>query len=205
MCEPVSISLAIASSIALTIASTTANAIMQQQQASAQKKLAKAAANLKRTQVSAKQALGAESAGQRMFELAKAAQLAKGTVASANLADRSVAAIGRSIGFELGQDKATIQKNQETAALETGARLRGIDLDLDSQLLQIGDTSGLRLGLQIGGAVVAGIGSAATAGLAGGFDGFKSTSATALTAAKAAIPTPQISAGGTSAQLSGRI
>ncbi len=169
MCEPISLSTGIALAIAaaISIASATTTAVMQQQQAKAQKKLAKANAALKRDQITRKQALSAEVSGQKMFELAKAAQLAKGAAEAQGLADRSVAAIGRAIGFELGQDKATLQKNQEIAAIESGAQLRGVQLDLDSQKLQIGDTSGARLGLQIGFSVLK-AGSTAAAGVIGG-------------------------------------
>lgn len=204
MCEPISLSTGIALAIAaaIAIASATTTAVMQQQQAKARAKLAKQNAALKRDQIATKQALGAEVSGQKMFELAKAAQLAKGAAESQGLADRSVAAIGRSIGFELGQDKATLQKNQDIASLEAGSQLRGVQLDLDSQLLQIGDTSGLKMGLSIGFSVLQAGGTAIAGGIGGGL-GATTSAASAATAAQL-IPTPSISSGGSSAAFASR-
>lgn len=195
MCTGVEIGLAIAA-IAVSVASITTTQVMADQQAKARKKLAKQNADLKRDQISAQHAQAAELSAQKMFELARSAQLAKGKAASKNLADRSVAAIGRSIGFELGQDKATLQKNQANIALEVGARLQGIELDLASQNLQIGDTSGLKLGLEIGLGVSKGV----VKGI-GVLEGIGTFDAAELS--KTAIPTPQISAGFTSEALTG--
>ena len=171
MCEPVSISLAITAAV-VSIASSTANAVMQAQQAKAQKASAKAAANLKRDQIASKHSQAAEASGNKMFELARQAQIAKGAVSAQGLSDRSVAAIGRSIGFELGQDKATLKRNQEIAAEHVGAQLHGIDLELVSQKQQIGDTSGVKLGFQVAGGVASGINTGLSLGNAlGGFGG----------------------------------
>ena len=97
----------------------------------------------------------AEANAQKNFQLAQAALVARGEVNAANLGDRSVRAIGRAVGFQLGTDKATVKRNQEVANQVATARLRGIELTRQSDKIQIGDP-----------ATIAGTGAAST--IAGG-------------------------------------
>lgn len=93
----------------------------------------------------------AEANAQKNFQLAQAALAARGEVNAANLGDRSVRAIGRAVGFQLGTDKATVKRNQEVANQVATARLRGIELTRASDKIQIGDP-----------ATIAGTGAAST-------------------------------------------
>lgn len=93
----------------------------------------------------------AEANAQKNFQLAQAALAARGEVNAANLGDRSVRAIGRAVGFQLGTDKATVKRNQEVANQVATARLRGIELTRQSDKIQIGDP-----------ATIAGTGAAST-------------------------------------------
>ena len=154
MCDPVSLTVIVAATVAI----STATAVEDQKAREAQKKLVKANANLQATQVRNKQGAQAEAAAQKEFNLTRAALTARGASKSTELGDRSVRAIGRAIGFELGSDKATVRRNQELAAETAAARLTGINLTEQSQLGQIGDTSGLRLGLEITGGVLSAVG-----------------------------------------------
>lgn len=79
-----------------------------------------------------------EATAQRKYELARAALAARGKVDSTNLGDNSVRAIRRSIGFELGSDRATIDRNRELLRDEGYAKLRGINITRASEKLQIG-------------------------------------------------------------------
>lgn len=130
------------------------SAVGQAKGRDAQSELAKRNARLQRGQVYDQLQQETEANAQKNLELARAAQTARGAVKASNLADRSVRAIGRSIGFQLGSDQATVARNQEIAQQQAAARLTGIDISLQSQKAQIGDTSGLTLGLDIGSAVI---------------------------------------------------
>lgn len=83
----------------------------------------------------------AQGNAQKNFELAVAGLAGRGSVQAANLSERSVRAIGRSVGFQTGTDRATVAKNQEIANAVATARLRGIDLTHASQKLQVGNPS----------------------------------------------------------------
>jgi len=171
MCDPVSIAIA-----ATYIAAGVAGQVSAQQGRVAQKKMAKANANLQRNQVKRQLAQKNEAAAEKSLELSRAYHAAKGQVAVQDLAQRSAAAIGRSIGFEVGRDQAVIASNTEEANLVASAQLRGIDITLESQKLQIGDTSGLALGLGITEAAISGAGAGMSfhAAAGGGGGGGKS-------------------------------
>ena len=153
MCDPVSITIAV-----VAISAGVTAQVQAQQARVAQKKMAKANANLQRGQVKRQLSQKNAVAAEKSLELSRAYHAAKGQVAVQDLAQRSAAAIGRSIGFEVGRDQAVIAANTEEANLVASAQLRGIDITLDSQKLQIGDTSGLALGLGITESVISGAG-----------------------------------------------
>lgn len=121
-----------------------AGAVSGNEQREFQKDLARSNAELQRQQVRDQLQQEAEAAGQKNFDLARKALVAQGKADNSGLGDRSVKAIGRAIGFDLGQDRATIEKNVEIANNVAAARLRGIDITLANQEAQIGDTSGLQ-------------------------------------------------------------
>lgn len=148
MCDPFTMS-------ALAIASFgvgVAKAVSAQQSRESQKDLAKANATLQRAQVRTNLQDEGEANTQKAFELSRQALAARGVAQASNLGDRSVRAIARSINFDLGQDKAIIEKNRQIAAQAAAAKLSGIDITLASQKGEIGDTSGVTLGLEIAGA-----------------------------------------------------
>ncbi len=124
-------------------------AIQAEYKRDAQKNLAKANAKLQRQQITAGLQEDYEANAHKSFDLSRQALAARGISQAANLGDRSVRAIGRAIGFEVGQDKAIIQRNSEIAARVAAAKLTGIDLTLASQKLQIGNTSGSLLAQDI--------------------------------------------------------
>jgi hypothetical protein len=188
MCEPATIALIAIAIVAIaSVASTTTVAVNAQKAAEAQNKVSKANARLKRQQTAQAQAQESEANAQKAFELARQAQVAKGAAKAKNLGERSVRAIGRSIGFQLGSDKATLQRNQEIAATTAAARLRGIDLTRTSEQIQIGDTSGVTMGLAIGTGVLSAAGGA-VAGASNLGLGIPSTSTAPTTAGNVAAP-----------------
>lgn len=132
-------------------AGTIAGQVNQQKSAKNQQTLANQSAALQTRQIAAQAQADSEASAGRALELSRASLIAKGQAKASGLGDRSVRAIGRSIGFDLGSDLATLERNQQLGNLQSNARLQGINLDLNSQRQQIGDTSGLGLGLQIGG------------------------------------------------------
>lgn len=164
MCDPVSISVGIFAAVT-TIASTTTSAVGAQETAKAQKEAARASAKLQRHQAEETAKREGEAAADKNFDLTRKALQARGQARNQDLGERSVRAIGRAIGFEMGQDKTTIQKNLELAEKQRAARLAGIDITLASQEAAIGDTSGLGLGLEIGFGALSGAVSGLTTGL----------------------------------------
>ena len=188
MCEPVSITAAISATVAFVQAnmaaiaigtlavsavasagSGTAQAVNQQKAAKSQNKLSQMNQELQNAQVGRAQTQQAEAQANRAFELSRQFQMSKGQAQNAGLGDRSVRAIGRSLGFQLGADKATLKRNQEIANTQAAARMRGIQLTRESEKIQIGDTSAAGLGLQIGTSV---IGAASSAVSSAGSLGF---------------------------------
>lgn len=177
MCDPVTLTVV---AIGVTMATqSTMSAVSAEQSREAQKELAKRNARLQRGQVYSQLQQETEANAQKSLELARQAQIARGAAKAANLADRSVRAIGRSIGFQLGTDQATLERNQQIAAEQAAARLTGIDITLQSQKEQIGDTSGFAMGMDItSGLIQAGVSTAmlgATVGLGGGGAGSPAT------------------------------
>ena len=154
MCEVATIANVIVAATAVAVGTT--QAVSAEQSREAQKELAKDNARLQRRQIKDALQDETEANAQKSFNLARQALAARSVAKASNLGDRSVRAIARAINFDLGQDKATIAKNQEIARRQAAARLTGIDITLASQKEQIGDTSGLRMGLEITGAVIGG-------------------------------------------------
>jgi len=163
MCEPISISLAIT---AITIAASTAATVQAQKAKVAQKRLAKRNARLQRSQIQRTLQKETEASAEKLLELSRAHVAQKGAVASQDFGGRSLRAIGRSIGFEVGRDGAIIDANQEQANVIAASQIEGVDLTLQGQMLSIGDTSKLGFGLKLAGNVVQGIGAGASAGAA---------------------------------------
>ena len=133
MCDPVSIGITLA-----IVAGTTGSfgAEGQHQARKDQKKLVEANAVLQRSQVRTNLQETAEANADKQFQLSRKALLARGEVYNqASLGERSVRALGRSIGFDLGQDKATIQRNQKIAQDHAAARLYGINITEESNLV----------------------------------------------------------------------
>lgn len=172
MCEPVSLS-AIGASIAATVttapvatasiglglatfAGGVATAVSQQEQAEAAKDAADARFEFETGQINRNLEGQAAQNAQRNFELARQAAEDRGIVQASGLGDRSVRALSRAVGFKLGQDKATVQRNQRIATETAAARLHGARISRDDAHLRAGDTSGATLGLQIGGSVLRG-------------------------------------------------
>ncbi len=149
------ISLTLAEGIALTslalgVAGATFSGVdSENKRESAKKGIKRNAASQKIAALNANQQ-GSEAAAQTQFEASRAALAAAGKIKATNLGDRSVAALSRAVGFELGSDKATIKRNQEIANLEASARLFGIQSEEDTRRNLIGETGGLTFGLNTG-------------------------------------------------------
>lgn len=156
MCDPVSITIAAVSIGVVATGAGVAAGVSSQQGRVAQKKLAKSNARLQRRQVEAQAQQGAKARADAEFDAARAAAAAYGQAKAAGLSTRSVAAIGRAVNFDLGKDKATRAEQAKIASEVTAAKLQGIDITLASQEAQIGDTSGLTLGLDITNATLEG-------------------------------------------------
>ena len=105
-----------------------------------QKDVAKAAASHQRSQVTRALHVEAEQEAQKRFALARDAQKAFGRAKVQDLGDRSVRALGRAVGFELGQEVSTLERNSQRASEIAAARLTGIDFTLAAQKDQIGPT-----------------------------------------------------------------
>ena len=129
------------------------NSVYSSEARSNQAETAKQNARLQRYQISEQLGQETEASAQRAYELSRAALVSRGAVNATNLADRSVRALGRSIGFELGQDKSTIARNVEIINAQAAARLAGVDISLASAKGQIGSTSSTALAIEITGSV----------------------------------------------------
>lgn len=124
-------------------------------QAKDQGTIVNAAAKAENRNIRAQANQQSEASAQSNFEVAAAALAGRGNAQAANLADRSVRAITRAVGFQEGTDRATIKRNQEIANEAASARLQGVDLTKAGQRLQIGNP-----------AIIAGTGAASA--IAGG-------------------------------------
>jgi hypothetical protein len=144
-------------SLGLSVVSGGASGGVSAKQSKEQGTLIKANARAERRNVLAQANVDAEANAQKNFQLSTAALAARGGVNAANLGDRSVRAIGRAVGFELGTDKATVKRNQEISNQVASARLLGIDITKQGQRLQVGNP-----------ATIAGVG--AVNALAGGLN-----------------------------------
>lgn len=129
------------------------NSVYSSEARSNQAEMAKQNARLQRYQIHEQLGQETEAAAQRAYELSRAALAARGSVNATNLADRSVRAIGRAIGFELGQDKSTVARNVEIINAQAAARLAGVDISLASAKAQIGSHGGLALAMEITGTI----------------------------------------------------
>jgi hypothetical protein len=105
-----------------------------------------------------------EITAEQLFELSRQEAEAKGSIRASGLGASSVRALSRAAGFEFGQDKATAQKNFETARTEARTQLAVNLAERDAAFEAIGDTSGGQLALDLGIATVA----AAAAGVSAG-------------------------------------
>lgn len=126
-------------SLVLSAAGGGASAGVSAKQAKEQGTLIKAQAREEARNIRAQVNVEAQGNAQKNFELAAAALAARGEVNAANLGDRSVRAIGRAVGFQLGTDKATVKQNQELANSIASARLRGVAVTKQSARLQVGN------------------------------------------------------------------
>ena len=170
MCDPVTLTLVAASAGELGKATV---GIVQAINADAtrhnQLRLSAQNARLARSQVSNQLAQEAEANAQKNFELARTAVAVRGEAQASNLGDRSVRALGRAVGFELGQDRASVARNQEIANAEARARLMGIQITRETEKSQIGEHGGMTLAFSLLGPVMQG--SSAVAGAVGGLSG----------------------------------
>lgn len=105
-----------------------------------------------------------EVTAEQLFELSRQEAEAKGTIRASGLGASSVRALSRASGFEFGQDKATVQKNFETARTEARTQIAVAHAERNAAFEAIGDTSGGQLALDLGIAAVA----AAASGFAAG-------------------------------------
>jgi len=155
MCEPVTIGTAIAYGVvAAGLAAGTTTAVLEQQAAVEKKKSADKALSFA-TAESAQITRGeAETTAEESYELAREAAINRGLAQNSGLGVTSVRALTKAVGFQLGQDRATLQKNMATANADAHARLDAANMQRESEYGQAGDTTGLRLGLNIGASVV---------------------------------------------------
>lgn len=130
------------------------NAAYSSEARSNQAELAKQNARLQRYQIAEQVGQESELSAQKAYELSRAALVARGSANAQNLGDRSVRALGRAIGFELGQDKSILARNIEIINAQAAARLQGVDISLASAKVQIGSSSNTSLGLEIFGTIV---------------------------------------------------
>lgn len=167
MCSPTLIALAVSAAVSVT--TTSVSAANQTKAGKNANKVSKWNQDLKNAQIGANNQQASEAAAHKAFDASRKFQLARAASQNSGLGDNSIRAIGRSLGFELGQDKTTLERNQELANQAAGYQIYGVDLTRESEQVQIGDTSGSGLAASIGLGVVGAAASVAT-GLAD--DGF---------------------------------
>lgn len=156
MCEPVTLSIIAASIGAGQAGVGIAKAISDDATRHNQLRLSSQNARLARSQVATQLSQEAEANAQKNFELARTAVATQGEIRASNLGDRSVRALGRAVGFELGQDKASVARNQEIANQEARARLLGIHITRQTEKQQIGPHGGMTLALNLIGPILQG-------------------------------------------------
>lgn len=159
MCDPVTITVAALG--AGEAAAGILGDISGYEQRKQQNRLSSRNAQLQRGQVGQQLEQQTEANAQQAFELARSVVASKGAARNAGVSDRSVRALSRAIGFQYGQDKASLARNQEIARETAAAKLRAISITRASEKVQIGDRSKLGLGLNIFSSAVGG---ASTAG-----------------------------------------
>lgn len=180
------------------------NSVYSSEARSNQAEMAKQNARLQRHQIHEQLGQETEAAAQRAYELSRAALAARGSVNATNLADRSVRAIGRAIGFELGQDKSTVARNVEIINAQAAARLAGVDISLASAKAQIGSHGATALALEITGTIFQNLDIAGKAfGQYSGSTLFAGTGATTTTGGLAEAGAIDAAAGGAAAANTG--
>ena len=152
MCDPVSIGLGVTAGVGL-IAGTT-SAVMEQEAAVDRKKAADKALSFETAESAKITRDKAEQTAEESFELAREAAVNRGLARNSGLGVTSVRALSQAVGFQLGQDRATLDKNMRTANADASARLDAANQQRESEYGQAGDTTGLRLGLNLGASVV---------------------------------------------------
>ena len=169
MCEPLTIAAIV---VGVTVAASGTVAAVEQQKAAEQKKKAAKRQFTIEESLANRELVGAsEQNAELNYELARKAAEDRGVIQTSGLGDRSVRAIGRSIGFQLGQDVATVQKNMDTARTNARTRLALGRQRRDAIYEAAGDTSGVRLGLGITTSLLQGIGAGGgTFASGGGFN-----------------------------------
>lgn len=144
-----------------------ATAVEEQEAAVARKKAANAAlvADVADSQLQLRNET--EEAAEANYQLAREAAINRGLAQNSGLGVTSVNALGRAVGFELGQDRATVQKNMKTANAEAWQRIDAANQQREAEYEAAGDTTGLRVGLKIGGAAIMAVVGAGAVGAAG--------------------------------------
>jgi len=125
MCEPTTIALIAAS---VSIASTAASSAVAKSQADSQAALADAQYEQDLLNMQAQMGQEAEAAAQAKFNRQREASAEQGKLMASGLSNRSIATLGRSIGFDLGQDIATMDRNLEIKGEQMRAQLNGIEM-----------------------------------------------------------------------------
>lgn len=158
MCEPATLitigTYAGYAAVAGGLAAGTASAVQEQKAAEERKKAADKALSFATAESAKITRDEAEATAEESFELARTAAVNRGLAQNSGLGVTSVRALSQAVGFQLGQDKATLEKNMRTANADQRARIDAANMQRESEYGQAGDTTGLRLGLQIGGSLI---------------------------------------------------
>lgn len=157
MCEPVTIAAITVGVVAA--ASGTASAVEKQEQAEAMKSMSATKLAFDTAKIKANLESKAEQAAEQRLELARDAAEARGRVLNTGAGDNSIRALSRAVGFELGQDQATVDKNVRIANRVAADQLFTARMQHEQTRQKAGDTSGVRLGFDIAGALVGGVAS----------------------------------------------
>ena len=163
MCDPVTIGVVVGI-VGVTAGTTTA--VIEQKNAEEQKKAADKTLSFEAGKSGLITRQAAEEAAEENYRLAREAAVNRGLAYNSGLGVTSVRALSSAVGFELGQDKATVQKNMDTANADAMARMDAANMNRESAYGVAGDTTGLRLGLNIGGSIVTSVIGGAAAGAA---------------------------------------
>jgi len=192
MCDPASISAAI---IVTGLVAGTTSAAVEQKSAEEKKKAADKALMFEVGESAAITQQEAEVSAEESFQLAREAAINRGLAQNSGLGVTSVRALSQAVGFDLGQDRATLQKNMKTANADAMRRVEVANANREAAYAEAGDTTGLRMGLQIGGAIVA-----AAAGGAGVVASANAANATAAATTLGNVATNAGAAGNTALQ-----